>query len=468
MTNEQLGYDKTSAESIWQYSAGLIGHTLRDFVSNDYPANFDKGKLGKLVEEIYFHVANNSRAEADFDEAGLELKCSPLKRDKKNALRVKERLVCNMINYCNDVNVSFEESHFYLKCQLMLILYYLHLSDTSKLDLEFLYSILWRLPEKDLLIIRRDYETIIDKIRKGRAHEISEGDTMYLGACRKGEKGSDTTAQPYSDIKAPTRAFCLKMAYMRTILEYAFVSGSSVVCNYEIDLPQLVTKDDLKAKSFEDIIMSRFQPYIGKNAEDIVFPNLNTRGGTSAVGKFKPKQNYAMLTSAIASNGKTTRINQTDEFQKAGLTLKTFRVKHNGRLPEAIAFENINYQEVLECNDWYDSRLYDIFTSRFMFAIFREQTENGDDYALEKVFFWTMPVDDLGTAEEYWNNIKQCVTDNQIDSQHFWRMGDHKKFHVRPKARNSKDLAENPNGGKCKKFCYWWNQEYMKQIIEEN
>ena len=45
---------------------------------------------------------------------------------------------------------------------------------------------LWKLPEKDLLIIRQDYETIIKKIKRGEAHLLSEGDTMYLGACTKG------------------------------------------------------------------------------------------------------------------------------------------------------------------------------------------------------------------------------------------------------------------------------------------
>ena len=35
-------------------------------------------------------------------------------------------------------------------------------------------------------IIKDDYEKIVRKIQNGRAHELSEGDTMYLGACTKG------------------------------------------------------------------------------------------------------------------------------------------------------------------------------------------------------------------------------------------------------------------------------------------
>lgn len=28
------------------------------------------------------------------------------------------------------------------------------------------------------------------------------------------------------------------------------------------------------------------------------------------------------------------------------------------------------------------------------------------------------------------------------------------------------DLTKNPHGGKVKKYCYWFNQKYVKNIIE--
>lgn len=39
---------------------------------------------------------------------------------------------------------------------------------------------------EDLKQIEEDWNLIIKKIRDGKAHEISEADTMYLGACTKG------------------------------------------------------------------------------------------------------------------------------------------------------------------------------------------------------------------------------------------------------------------------------------------
>lgn len=45
-------------------------------------------------------------------------------------------------------------------------------------------------PEEDLAIIEHDWKTIMRKVRAGRAHELSEGDTLYLAACTKGANAS--------------------------------------------------------------------------------------------------------------------------------------------------------------------------------------------------------------------------------------------------------------------------------------
>lgn len=123
-----------------------------------------------------------------------------------------------MINYTADWNKSFEESHSYQKCLIMLIMFYLHNPKVSKLDLHFIFAVLWRIPEKDLLIIRRDYDTIITKIRNGQAHTLSEGE-MYLGACRKGQKEESLMPQHNNKIGAPRRAWSLETAYMRIVLD---------------------------------------------------------------------------------------------------------------------------------------------------------------------------------------------------------------------------------------------------------
>ena len=137
---EKLPYDKTSSSSIFDYSKGLLKKTLREFVWEGYKTKKGKGGLGQMVENIYFFLETNCNPSSDFSEAGLELKCTPLKKSKRDEYLIKERLVCNMINYCEVVKEDFEHSHFYLKCQLMLLLFYLHRSNCDKLDLNF-YSL---------------------------------------------------------------------------------------------------------------------------------------------------------------------------------------------------------------------------------------------------------------------------------------------------------------------------------------
>lgn len=457
----QLPYDKTNPISIFNYSKGLIGRTLREFIQKGYTPKKGKGGLGQMVENIYFLLETNSIPDADFSQAGLELKCTPLKKNSSNEYLIKERLVCNMINYCEDVDIDFDHSHFYLKCRLMLLLFYLHQSGIGNLDLNFIFSVLWKLPEKDLLIIRHDYDVIINKIKNGKAHLLSEGDTLYLGACRKGQKGDSLMKQPYSDQGAPRRAFSLKMAYMRTILHFVQKSGQSAVSNIEIAADQLVPKEALKSSSFEDIILDRFKPFFNRPFERIASTlNINLCNN--------PKNKFAIIANAIASLGHCSNVNRSEEFMKAGLTMKTIRVQANGIIKEAMSFENIDYIEVAECEEWYDSRLYELFSSRFMFVIYKEQHRGENDYVLDDVFFWTMPQQDLEWAETYWKHIKDCVEAGNISEQYWWKGSDKKKFHVRPKAQKASDLAPTVDGRGAKKYCYWFNNDYVREIVEQH
>jgi DNA mismatch repair protein MutH len=454
-----LPYDITNATSIFEYSKGLLGKSLRNFSGEDYVPKKGKGSLGQMVENIFFLLETNNYAGADFSEAGMELKCTPLKKSKQEEYRIKERLVCNMINYCEVIKEDFEHSHFYLKCQLMLLLFYLHQSNCDNLDLEFIFSVLWKLPKKDLLIIKHDYEIIIEKIKQGKAHELSEGDTMYLGACRKGQKGDSLMKQPNNpDIDAPRRAFSLKMAYMRTILEYAIQSGKNAVSNVTEAKSELVSTNALRKHSFDEILLSRFRPFL-----NLPFEKIAVRKKVDISNN--PKNKFALIANAVAASSKCPNVNRSEEFIKAGLTMKTIRIQANGIIKEAMSFENIDYIEVAECEDWIESRLYELFSSRFMFVVFREQTKDKEDYVLDDVFFWTMPQKDLEWAETYWNHIKDNILSNHISEDYWWKGADKKKFHVRPKAQTAKNLAPAPNGSKAKKYCYWFNNDYVREII---
>lgn len=245
---------------------------------------------------------------------------------------------------------------------------------------------------------------------------------------------------------------------MRTILDFVLKSGKNAVSNIEGVKSELVTSEALLENSFEDIIIQRFNPYKHMEYKEIA-QKFNVD-----ISKC-PKSLFAMIANAIASSGKCFNVNRSEEFMKAGLTMKTIRVQANGRIEQAMSFENIDYMEVAECEEWIDSRLYELFSSRFMFVIFKEQHTHQKDFVLDDVFFWTMPQSDLDWAEVYWHHIKNNILANHISEEFWWKGADRKKFHVRPKAGVATDLAPTPNGGYAKKFCYWFNNDYVRSIV---
>nr|DAW98320.1 MAG TPA: hypothetical protein [Bacteriophage sp.] len=473
------GIDRTDPQSIYEYSRLLMDKSLHE-VAGDHAvvqARKGKGGLGQMVEELFFGYEVNNNPEADFSEAGVELKCTPLLPKKQGiGYRIKEHLVCTMIDYFELARTPFEQSHLLMKCRLMLLLFYLHRYDVPAYDFKFLFRVLWELPEKDLLIIKQDYETIAEKVRRGEAHLLSEGDTNYLGACRKGQKGDSPQPQPFSSEKAIKRAFSLKPAYMRYILEHVVNTENGSYTNFrskDSSAFELVDTSELVKKPFETIITERFRPFFGLNFIEICH-RLN-------ISPYQAKNKYADVSALIASNGVSKRLSTAEEFAKSGIVMKTVRLRANGMPRESMSFKNIDYQEIAENDEWIDSELYEIFTGRFMFVVFRPdgrtitmlnnatgQSVTEPSYVLTDVFFWTMPASDLATAQEYWEDIRRNVLADNINSGAFWKLEHNRKFHVRPKATNSSQLAVNPNGGSCPKYCYWFNAEYVKEIIDSD
>src|SRR5690606_2467354 len=130
----------------------------------------------------------------DFSEANLELKTTGVVKGVRGSWRAKERLVLSIIDYHSlDIEQSFTSSAYFRKNSRLLLVVYHWVRGASPMD--------WRvvvvgkltvddLPPKDRQIIEDDWRKIRAYVRQGRAHELSEGSTMYLAACTKGAGGS--------------------------------------------------------------------------------------------------------------------------------------------------------------------------------------------------------------------------------------------------------------------------------------
>ena len=74
-----------SISELLKYTENIKGKKFKEF-DKDNVLNVtslrDKGLLGKLIETEFYKYPNNSKAKADFDNLGVELKVTAFKKNK--------------------------------------------------------------------------------------------------------------------------------------------------------------------------------------------------------------------------------------------------------------------------------------------------------------------------------------------------------------------------------------------------
>ena len=456
--------DITSADSIIEFAKQLKNQTLRQACGSEIEKHGYKGKgnFGQILEKFYFGYEPNSDAEPDFKEAGIELKSSPLKTLKNGDYRSKERLVLNIINYLEVHKEEFETSSFWKKNAHLLLVFYLHDRDLDLLD--YLIKLVdgWQYPNEDLKIIKQDWEFINQKIKDGKAHELSEGDTFYLGACTKGSTALKSFRdQPFNEEQAKQRAYSLKQGYVNHIIAN-IAQEETAVYGKIIEQPEILDK----VRSIEEIVILKFHPFYGKSAEQIekeLALELNQNA----------KSYFANLTNAILGIELGQKI---EEFEKADIQVKTIRLKENDLPKEDISFPTFEYQELVG-TDWEDSDFKNILESKFFFVFYQFEGEN---LILRKVKFWNMPYFDILLAKNVWEEMVKTVSSGEIVKEvtekgirktYFPKKTENKVSHVRPHARNAEDTYALPVADKLTglteytKHCFWLNASYVKNEI---
>lgn len=389
----------------------------------------------------------------------MELKTSPLKRLRNNEYRSKERLVLNIINYVEVVNQQFEKSDFWKKNANILLIFYLHQAGYDILDYLIKLVDEWNFTSTDLEIIKKDWELIKQKIADGKAHELSEGDTFYLGACTKGANASSVRKQPFNDIPAKQRAYSLKQGYVNHIIASIANEATGI---YGKLIPTVAVA---KKQTIEEVVIAKFKPYYGKTIEQIL-AITGVKINTTA------KSFYASLTKAILGIELDKEI---EEFEKAEIIVKTVRLKENNLPKEDISFPNFKYEEIVNEN-WDDSNFKDILEHKFLFVFFQFENEQ---LVLRKVKFWNMPYADILEAEKVWAKTKYIVSKGKIVKEivgttrytNFPNKAFNSVSHVRPHATNAADTHPLPTKDKLTKakeytkHCFWLNNTYVRDEI---
>ncbi len=499
----ELGYDPSDRKSIYEYAKELEGKTFRQIIEEDdfglivregdddiykieHSDKRRKGGLGEIVEERHFHYKADSDSRPDFPKAGIELKVTPFKINKNGSKSSKERLIISMINYHDIVNMEFETSNAWEKMNLILLVYYLWSPDIkSRLDYRIEHVYLYHPPEKDLKIIRNDFEIIKKKVVEGRAHELSEGDTLYLGAATKASSSKDRRTQPFSEELAKPRAFSLKNSYMTYLLNNYILEGKvlyNIKAEYigqieeSIDGVERSIENIKSPLSLEDRITARLKEYEGLD-EDKLFSNY-----AKDVNK-KAKNKYSLLTLRLLG----VKSNAAEEFVKANISVKNIRVSKMGNIKEHMSFPTFKVMDLVE-EDWESAELHELFEeTKFLLNVFQKE---GNKYIYRGAKFWNMPEKDIeGLLKKEWmmyqnifkNGVKFRLNGNRVENN-IPGSKDTKVIHIRPHASKSaykidslgllrgnldRDGDRLPNGDYMTKQCFWLNKDYIKEQIAD-
>lgn len=480
-------FDKSDENSIVSYAEKLVGKTFIEVIEEKVPGNREsilqaygnkarKGGLGNLLEEVYFGYKANSKQDADFEETGIELKATCYEVNKNGSLRAGERLVLTMISYDSPVEQDFYKSHAWKKMSKILLIYYWR---NKLLNSSLLYKIgytkLFTPPEKDLIIIRADYDFIISKIADGKAHELSEADTMYLGACTKGSTAEKSTVPQFygNHLPAMKRAFCFKNSYMTYVLNnYVIGSESSDEC---------IIKDieEIKEKPFGEVLIDRLKVYKGQYDYQ-----LAERFSVNTVNKgYRALLVYSML---------GVKGNKAEEFIKANIEIKTIRLTETGKNPEHFRLHDFDFIELAN-QEWEESNLFNqLESTQFLLVVYKE-TSNGIKYIGSQL--WHMNQEQLEVVHKGWEAIKKKLNEgvnltvevkedgSEVVHNDLPKITDNPIFHIRPHQQQAyyrlKDGSEHgkgtiangnqlPDGQYMPTHAYWLHSKFILSILNDD
>lgn len=490
-------YDETDERSILLYAKGMENHTYNEILDEckEYIKEFElgkvsnrdtkfveslkedkfikntnaKGQLGNFIEKYYFGYSPNSHQEADLSKAGIEIKQTPIDFTTKGEMRAGERLSITMIPFDKPIGEDFYKSHLWDKIEKILLVHYIRDKSKERLDYQIKYVNIFTPPKEDLQIIIEDYKKINDKIRAGKAHELSESDTMYLGACTKGATASKSLREQYynKSIKAKSRNFCFKQSYMNFVLNNYILNNQSLS-------ESIIEHLNHSNKTFEERIIDTINIFKGKTDKELCrFFNREYNNN---------KAQWIDLAFRMLG----IKSNRAEEFEKANIVVKTIRIEKNNKNRESISLPPFRFMDLIN-EEWDDSTVHNYFDeTKFLFVVFKS---NGECYEVAGARLWNMPYQDLEIyVKEGWLNIRSKI----INGIHLHYNGrcmendlpkkrDNPVIHIRPHAQKAafklnngfcignikRDANPLPNGEWMTTQSFWLNNDYVRmQIID--
>jgi DNA mismatch repair protein MutH len=429
--------------SLAQRLPGLLVGDLAGGTFTDLGAAHGKAEVGHALE-AYFGIPKNSRAEADFPGAGIELKAVPvLKTGSK--VRVKERTFVSKIDYMKIVEETWDSAKIRGKLEILFV-FYGHLADLPKAAFPILAIDLFIPDDRHNEVFRADWERVRTMVRHGQAHLLRESDGRVLTPSTKSAAGADRSKQPFSDVPAKPRAFALKPPFTLERYRQTYQTKSAT--------ESLIVNLGMKrVDTFEKKLLARFGPYLGKTLAEI--------GDELKVPRSEAKSYAASVVRRIV--GARSGRSRIAEFEEMGLTLRMTRVGPNLRPYEALSFPAFGYRSLLE-ESWEDSELLSYVEDMLLVPVHgATRSTPAPRCTLGRPVFWRPSASDLDTIRMEWEIYRLEIERGLADR--LTPASETVAIHVRPHARNAGDTDDAPGIGPLIKKSFWLNQSFVQSIL---
>jgi len=483
MAQDPAPYDESDRESIRNYGLKVKGLTAREVCKlsgmgdPSVQPNWRETKsiLGDVMEK-YFQIRKNNSPVADFPQAGVELKVLPLKRGRSTGnLLVKEPTSISMIDYRTLPSETWERPATVRK-KLEHILFVFFLIDSVDIMASTVKAVeLWDASDPDRALFRIDWEDTRKKVAEGRADCLSEADARVLCARRKGVGGTADLRRYRTDAPpAPSRAWALKTAFTRQILEERVLG-----IKFESVLPPPIAQSDpdLLARAVERI-SSVLAPFEGRSLRAVA----EAKGLKLARGK-----NLAATIIKKALGFKNVNAKMR-ELEQLGVAVKTLNLRLSDGWPfEAVSFPAVKLRELVE-EEWEGiegkdgnlvkegSQLRDQLRSVLFVPTFSEHAGVAQEMrVIGRPFLWGPSEQEWATIRREWEMFRREVAEGKaryhpaLDGGR--RMSGLTKasqttiIHMRPHGRTAHDEDIDPLGNRVTKQSFWLNQPFLQKIV---
>lgn len=428
----------------------------------------DKGKLGKLVEEIHYGIKNNNRSEPDVPNLGIEIKTNPIGYIKsKKAYGPIQPVKLGMIDFDTLIHEEFETSYFVKKNKKILFNMYEENKDMPIDKNTFLLVDIIDFFDEDKEVIKRDWEHIKNRVKSLNAGEMSSTETNYLVAKIAGDANSEN--KPYANGKAYSvrKAFYFHARYIREKIltkyeESKNKKGEKVLIKkakttQKFKLLRNTDKGDIKG-----VVISKFKNYIGKKDFEIasIFGEEQKNKFVLNTDKSRWHWNTSLI---LVGKRKKYLYKYIDEFSKIGLTVKTIRVDESNLPLEEISFKTQDYN-INRDSIWEESSLYEEFSNPFLWVIYKKT--NSLHFNLDNVFFWNMDENQLSLVEKKWYEFKNLILTNDFRRSYF--LDDSDSFYY----LKIKDSIGGQNkifrGSNVTSLSHWIRKDFVQNIIKSH